>query len=468
MRHIDKSLIIQALPYLDSQKAFEKLPSQIGLSIDSRTLKNGEIFIAIRGYLKDGHDYIQHVNKKGASIIIAENKYKARFLSNQTNIIFVEDTLKLFFDMARYHLKSMKAIKIAITGSNGKTTTKEMLKAALIKNLGEKYVYASLGNKNNHFGVPLSALEVNSEHKVAIFEMGMNHSQEISLLCSIIEPNIGTITNISHAHEGNFENGIGGVQAAKGELFASLANNSGCAVVNLDDNLVLQESLNHHFKRRVTFGKKADADVRIVKMNPFFLTLGMQELSVKTAQEELKFAIPLAGPHHAKNALCALSLVKALDLPLKDAASGFMAMAQTLGRMSIFTHKNNYTLINDGYNANPASMKAGIIASRQISATRRIAVIGPMGELGPNSAAHHYHLGRLIAFNFEYLFICGVDAKPVAEGAKSTGMANEKIRYFDSSIELVEPLKNLLQKDDLVFIKGSSSANMQLIFYALN
>jgi UDP-N-acetylmuramoyl-tripeptide--D-alanyl-D-alanine ligase len=461
-RHIHKTICQKLWP----DQNLDHFPDEITVCIDSRLTTQHDIFFAIRGELKDGHDFVVEAHQKGASLIVCEEAYRNRF-KNQLPIIFVEDSLREFSKLAYLHLKSLSPTKIAITGSNGKTTTKEMIKAALARVLGEESVYASLGNKNNHFGVPLSALEVTAQHKVAIFEMGMNHAGEISALCQIVEPDIGVITNIGHAHEGNFDDGIAGVQHAKGELFLSLSKRNGCAVVNLDDERVVAMADTWQIEKRVTFGCNKNADIAITQHETLDSREAGQTILAATPQGVLSFAIPLLGEHNAHNAACALAVVQALNLSLNDAALGLADMKKTQGRLFIHHTDKGYAVIDDGYNANPTSMAAGIKASLSIPGTRRIAAIGAMGELGAYSQSHHVALGKLLAQNFDYLYFCGPDTHYAIEGAKHAGFKESKILYKDSSVELIEPLKMMLKEGDLLFVKGSLSANMQAITRAL-
>lgn len=465
---IRREILYDVLPA--SLEKLKKLPSEINISIDSRTMESLGIFLAIAGEKHDGHDFITQVIAKGASLVIAEYSYK-NHLSDHDAIIFVDDTLKTFSSIAQAYLKTLKVKKIAITGSNGKTTTKEMLKAALINVIKSDKIYANLGNRNNHFGVPLSALEVKPHHDVAIFEMGMNHQGEIDNLCSIIEPAFGAITNIGLAHVGNFSSGVEGVQKAKGELFQYLSKHNGQAIVNLDDQRIVDEAKRASLKNIVSFGHHELAHVRIISKEAFKDSSQKITLAIKgeSSSSMIDCHIPLMGTHQAYNASCALAIAHALNIPIKKAALGIKDMLKTSGRMSIFHSPKGYLVIDDGYNANPDSMQAGILSSCDIAAKRRLAAIGPMGELGHISEREHIHLGKILAAHFEFLFVCGAlaDGRFVADGAKAAGMPAKNILLTSSSIDLIDPIKTMLKDGDLIFIKGSSIANMQAIAKAL-
>lgn len=458
-RTIEKSIFEKALMAMGIKNELENHPEKLTLAIDSRTLEPNDIFFAIKGEFADGHDYMLEAYNKGAALIIAERLPKELA---HLPVILVKDSLKFFSLLAHEHLKALDVIKIAITGSNGKTTTKEMVKSCLIKIFGQDQVYASDGNKNNHFGIPLSALEVSFTHKMAIFEMGMNHAQEISSHCEIIEPHFGIITNVSFAHEGNFADGIDGVAKAKTELFDFLKKSGGVSIVNLDDERIKTIASNLQLKS-FTFGHDAKADIRILEHQAYSTNNQAQEVRLSVLGEEFSCLIPLAGSHHAQNTAAALALILALGQDVKLASLGLLSMKQTSGRMNIKHSPDGWLLLNDGYNANPSSMRAGILASLELPATRRIAVIGAMGELGNKSAAHHHELGKLLAEHFDQLFLCGQDAQHAVMGAKEAGLLENKIFYAKTSVELIEPIKEILKEGDLIFIKGSLSANMKAV-----
>lgn len=441
------------------------LDGPIALTIDSRSVPEASIFFALVGELHDGHDFVNDALSKGAIAAVVKKNHPKCVDIDPACLIEVDDPLATFGALAAHHIASMPAIRIALTGSNGKTTTKEMLKAALSHVVGSSHVFASPGNKNNHIGLPLSAFHLNSEHHFAIFEMGMNHPGEIAYLCEIVRPQFGLITNISSAHEGNFSDGIKGVQKAKAEIFDGLSHD-GHAIVNLDDPRVVEEADKRAFSR-TSFGWSANADVRLVDTGAFDERLGKQAIKLEIDNQTVSADVPLPGLHHAMNAAAALAVVKALGLDAQKAALGIANMTITTGRMNVVKNPRGCTIVNDGYNANPSSMAAGILAMQGLLGQRLIAVIGAMGELGSMSAHHHFELGKLLAVHFDRLFICGANAQPTVEGALSTGYPKEKIIFKKSSIELVDPLKVVLEKGDLVFIKGSLSANMHVVAQAL-
>ncbi len=466
-RTISKAVLNAALSqHGDFSSMLAPFGASLKVCIDSRTIGPGEIFLAIRGDLDDGHNYIQDVAAIGAAFIIADASRRADF-AWLPSVIFVSDTLRFLGAIAKAHLDSLSLTTIGITGSNGKTTTKEMIKALLSHLVGDDKVYSSAGNKNNLFGLPLCALEVTAEHRYAIFEMGMNQVGEMARLCTIVTPDAAIITNIGGAHAGNFADGVIGVRREKGELFKSIANGKGHAIINTDDEHVMALANEMTFRACTTFGHAQDAHLRIVHTSPYELALGIQTVRIANDDAIIDVGVPLAGAHHALNAAGALAVVKALGFSVADAALGLLKMQKIAGRMSVNLLASGLIMINDGYNANPVSMKAGITASKDFPAERRVAAIGAMGELGVDSDTHHFALGELLADNFDHIFICGEAAYQTVLGAKKSGMSKDRIVYRATSLELLSPLKALLRRGDLLFIKGSLSSNMQALANAL-
>lgn len=452
---------ITALKELDSKDAW------LSISIDSRSVAIGDIFFALKGENFDGHDFVLNALEKGAILAVVESKWAEQQPQEIRNkLLPVKDPLKAFGALAQLHLERIDTAKIAITGSSGKTSTKEMVRALLLEALGEEKVFASSKNFNNHVGLPLSVFQVKFSNRASVFEMGMNHAGEIAYLCTIVNPDYGIITNIGYAHEGNFDDGILGVAKAKAELLDGLGK-EGHAIVNVDDERLMAEVSKRTLANITTFGVSENAHVRLVHRTAFDEARGCQDVTVSIVDKTYTFTLPIAGAHQALNATAALALIVAMGLPVQKALPGFNKMVITDSRMQAKRSPRGFLVIDDGYNANPNSMREGIKASREFHASRRIAVIGAMGELGASSDYHHYELGQQLASEFHYLFICGKNAKPVVLGAKEQGMAMSHITFGEKSDELIAPLLALVKEDDLIFVKGSLSANMAVITEAL-
>jgi UDP-N-acetylmuramoyl-tripeptide--D-alanyl-D-alanine ligase len=446
-------------------QAFPDNNSLVSLAIDSREIEPGAIFFAIKGERFDGHDFIKTALEQGAVLAVVDRAWAQQQTSvPPQRLLVVDEAIKTFGAIASLHLQRLNVAKIAVTGSSGKTTTKEMAKAALSQVLGANKVHASFKNYNNHVGLPLCVFETKFTHVAAIFEMGMNHAGEIKALCEIARPDYGVITNIGHAHEGNFVDGILGVARAKSELFDFLSPN-GHAIYCLDDKLLVAEAQKRKFAATTTFGRHPDADVRLIESGRYCPKTKRQQVVIAVNQKNITSHIPIPGAHHALNAAAALALVQAMGLCAETAALGLENTYTAVGRMHVNVAQAGYVVIDDGYNANPQSMRAGILATDDFICQRRVAVIGAMGELGAKSEEHHFALGQFLASKFERLFVCG--SKALVEGAVAGGMKSNFITFAERSVDLVKPIKDFVQPDDLIFIKGSLSSNMKAITEAL-
>lgn len=417
-------------------------------SIDTRTLNPGDIYIALEGENQNGHDFIAEAFKKGASKAIVRQDYVG-----DGPLIRVPDTLKALQEIAHKHLMQMPAKRIGLTGSSGKTTTKELIAAALKACLGEKAVFFSSGNQNNHIGLPLSALKVTKEHQVAIFEMGMNHFGEIALLAQIAKPQIGLITNIGSAHGGNL-GGVEGVAKAKAELFeALLAHDIG--IVNADDPRCVREA-DHKLKaHKISFGKATWADIQIADYNIPSFTYQNKTVSV---------SFPMLGHHNIQNAAAALAIAVALKLDFETAALGLEKIKPVKGRLQKHVLKNGAILLDDTYNANPESMEAGLAVLASFANRRKIAVLGDMAELGETARDKHLALGAAcVQKEVDLLFACGTHAKHYGEGAFEAGLPLENFFSAPDSEILGSLVAAQIEPNDLIWVKGSRVMKMERV-----
>ncbi len=422
-------------------------------STDTRTLKPGDIFVAIQGDNFDGHDFVEEAFQKGASWAIVRDDYAW----NRANITRVSDTLKALQDLAHEHLLKMPAKRVALTGSAGKTTTKELIAVALRACLGEKAVFVSSGNQNNHLGLPLSALKVTPEHKIAVFEMGMNHFGEIALLAKIAQPHIGLITNIGSAHAGNL-GGPEGIAKAKAELFEALTEKD-MGIVNADDPRCVREADLKLKAKKLSFGKASWADVRILDdAKPVFSYQG-QTVSVN---------FPLLGQHNVQNAGGALAVAMALGLDFKQAALGLEQVKPVKGRLQKQVLPNGAILLDDTYNANPESMEAGLTVLAGFEGRRKIAVLGDMAELGDSAEDKHHALGAACAQKkIDLLFACGTHAKHYGEGAFEAGFPMGNFAWAPDSAALGQLAAAQIQPNDVIWVKGSRIMKMELAVNAI-
>ncbi|HVW10584.1 MAG TPA: UDP-N-acetylmuramoyl-tripeptide--D-alanyl-D-alanine ligase [Bryobacteraceae bacterium] len=415
-----------------------------GWSIDSRTVNPGDCFFALRGPTHDGHDYVASVFERGAALAIVDHEVAAAGPQ-----IIVEDTTRALQSLGRGARQSWGGSVIGVTGSAGKTTTKETV-AALVAT--EFPTGRNMGNLNNHLGLPLSILRLADNAKIAVLEMGMNHEGEIRDLAAIAHPQIGVVTNVGWAHTENFPDGIAGVARAKSELIQSLPR-EGAAVLNADDPRV-REFRKLHAGRTILFGLAADAEVRAenVELSPQgarFRALGVD------------FESPLAGRHGVSNVLAGIAAARALGIAperLRDAVRS-LAPGKMRGEQ---TRVNGITIINDCYNANPEAMRSMLELLRDTPATRRIAVLGEMLELGPEAEALHRSLGRFVAEQ-------GINAvigirgagRWIVDEAIAAGLSGGAALFFKTPEEAGEYLKRFLKPGDAVLFKGSRGVRVE-------
>ena len=430
-----------------------------GISIDSRNIGQGEIFWAIKGERFDGGDFLNQAVESGAVAVLAENGAALASLPADITKIKVDSSLKALQQLAAYNRRRHPVPLVAITGSNGKTTTKEIL-ASILKRRFD--VLKNEGNLNNLIGVPLTLLKLHSDHEVAVVEMGMNSSGEIAQLTKMAMPDIGLITNIGEAHLeglGSLEN----VKRAKGELVEAMRT-EGTVVLNADDDAVM-ELASKAKGNVVTFGLSAKADVRAAgaevewgKGTLFMLSAGDKTLPV---------LLPLYGIHQLYNALAAAAVAITMGFDLTEIRESLEAFEACSGRMEIIS-KGGITIINDAYNANPSSVRSAIETMNCSLDARKIAVLGDMLEMGEDEENIHFELGSFIAKEgADILFTLGNLARHIAKGAAAAGMDKANIFSFDDKEELGCSLIAKIKDGDLVLIKGSRGMRMEMITAAL-
>ncbi len=463
------SFIQNALKDRHSRSQGELAADFLGVSINSRTIKPGEIFVALKGERLDGHQFIEEAFGLGCTLAIVDNNYQPPTSTTAHAFMFVDDTLKALHDLSRGYLQSLPAKRIALTGSSGKTTTKELIRHVLSAVLGEEAVFASSGNQNNHFGVPLSAFAVRQKHQVAILEMGMNHFGEIATLAGIVKPNIGLIVNMGTAHAGNL-GGPDGVAKAKAELYEALTAKD-IAIVNADDPRCLREAAAKVKGKQITFGKAPWADVRIESTEPTWgksngqqsKSLGMHITLVFQNKKETAW-LSLLGVHNAQNAAAAVAVAMALNLDFKTAVQGLSAMQAVHGRLEVHTLANGALLIDDTYNANPESIEAGLSVLSTWKNHRHVAILGEMAELGENSYAIHRTIGAAcVQKNVDLLLACGPNAKAYGVGAIAAGLAKECFFWAQNSAEIALIAASQIKNNDVILVKGSRFTEMEKV-----
>ena len=423
-------------------------------SIDSRTVGAGQLFFAVKGERLDGHDFVEQALEKEAVAAVVQRDQISRY-PNHARLLAVEDTLAALQTLATAVRKLWGKPLVAVTGSAGKTTTKEAIAHVLSARYG---VMKSEGNFNNHFGLPLMLLKLEAEYDMAVIEMGMSHAGEIRALAKIAQPEIGVVTNVAPVHLEFFDS-LAGIARAKYELVESLPPN-GVAVLNADDEYVSQ--FGRGFKGRVVmYGTKATADVRAENIQ----SKGSDgtEFEVVIAGQREPVAMPLVGDHNVLNALAAVAVgvERGMKPPEAVAALATLSPADRRGQVLRVgnTKVGTITVINDCYNSNPKALAAMVDALAKMPARRRIVVAGEMLELGPAGEEMHRQAGRQLA-DRKIDVLVGVRglAQAMVDAAKDAGARAE---FVASAEEAGEWLAREARDGDVVLLKASRGVKLE-------
>jgi UDP-N-acetylmuramoyl-tripeptide--D-alanyl-D-alanine ligase len=423
-------------------------PAVTGVSIDTRTLAPGDLFVAIRGERFDGHSFVGDAFDLGAVAAVAASD--SGLATGLGPTLFVEDTVTALQDLSAWYRGRFDARVVAVTGTNGKTTTKDMTAGAISMGMP---TLKTEGNLNNHIGVPLTLFGLTREHAAAVVEMGMNHEGEIARLAELARPEVGVVTNVARAHLETMQD-LDSIARAKGELVEALPAD-GTAVLNADDPRVMAQASRTNATVQ-TFGLSEGAGVRAVAI----------EETVSGVSFELeggeRVDLPVPGRHNVMNALAALAAARALGVGPTEAARGIASFAPSAMRMAI-VRVGGRTILNDAYNANPGSLAAALDTLVAVAAGRpTAAVLGDMLELGSESRAAHREAGeRSAALGIDHLFLFGTEVAALAEGAKVNGMSQERVRTYETKAALKEELEALLPANAVVLVKGSRGMRME-------
>jgi len=423
--------------------------------IDSRRIKDTQIFFAIKGDNTDGHKYLKDVFKKGVKLAVVEKKW---FLKNKndfkkSSFIVVADTVLSLGAFAQKHLEKFQIPVLCIGGSNGKTTTKDLVSCVL----SQKYnVLKTEGNFNNHIGLPLTLLRLDKSHDFAVLEVGCNHFGEIKYLCEIAKPNYGMITNIGREHLEFFKT-VKGVAKAEFELYDYLRKNNGVCFCNVDDEYIKNYSAKLKKENKFTYSNKRSADVKgkFVKFNKNF----EPELNISYKNNSFNITVATFGKHSVVNGLAAASVGLQFGVSPMKIKKALKEFKPTSSKRMEVIKKNGITIINDAYNSNPDSVKMGLETLKQFDTKgNKYAVLSDMLELGKASKKEHLYIGSLASsLKLENLFTTGQESLNTYKSAK--GVKNNL--YFGKKTDLISHLKNIIRKNDIIYVKGSRGMKME-------
>ncbi len=429
------------------------------VSTDSRSIGKGDLFVAITGGTFDGHDYVDAAFERGACGAVVKKGYKLPDpLKDVAMTIEVCDTLKAYQDIAALNRAKNSATVVAITGSVGKTTTKEMLKSIL--EMSGDDVVISEKNYNNQIGVPMTLLNIRKEHKTAVVEVGISEPNDMDSLAEITNPDIAVVTNAGSSHL-EFLKSVDNVAREKMKL-AENVREGGTLIFNRDDLRLLRDSAGKDVTR-FTYGFNPGADVICTDCED--VDLGESLLTISLKGETVKITLKVNGRHNAYNALAALSVATTLNIPLKEIIAGLEMFTPKDMRSEQLHLADDILLINDAYNANPDSMIASLnmfsgIKNRQ----RKIVILGVMSELGEFSLKAHKDIGIVAGRSgIDKLFLYGDEMLAAEESAKECGMDEGDIFWSNDLDSLFEKLLATIQKGDWMLIKGSRSNRLELL-----
>jgi len=435
------------------------------ISIDSRTLIPGDLFFAIIGPSFDGHDFIIEAFNKGAVGAVVCKSVSSLLQNEEIDknkvIIEVKDTLSALQDWSKHYKDKFKTFNICVTGSNGKTTTKEIIAHILSQ---EFPLLKTSGNYNNEIGIPLTLLQLNKSHKILVVEMGMRGLGEIKTLTNFIPPDLAVITNIGEAHIGLLGS-KDNIFKAKSELLQSL-DKDGKAIINRDDPYYFKMLEIVKDKKVYTFGIENRSDImarniRMVSDKGMRFSLEVQN----SKSREIYF--PLLGRHNIYNAIAASAVAFTLGIELDLIERGLSSFKSLDMHMRLSDFFNDIKILNDSYNASPISVKSALETLTEVAqSNRKIVILGDMLELGEKTAFYHREIGKKVAKLFiDILITVGQGGKIIAQSSKEEGMAEERVFSFEKNEKriLAKKLLNLTKSGDFILLKGSREMKMEEI-----
>jgi UDP-N-acetylmuramoyl-tripeptide--D-alanyl-D-alanine ligase len=428
---------------------------------DSRKLQKGDLFVALRGENFDGHVFVEHVARQGACAAVVEKKQNVNLPQ-----LVVDNTVYALGHLGALNRGEFQGPVIAITGSSGKTTVKEMVASVLALAAGDKNkVLATRGNLNNHIGVPQMLMEINPQHHYAVIEMGASAVGEIAYLAKLAQPQVSVVNNVGSAHVAGFGS-VDNIAKGKGEIYHYLGSR-GVAVINLDDSYSAQWLQQTIAFKQITFSAVKNADV--TAKNISCSRTGCFTFDLLYKKEKISVQLPLIGEHNIANALAAAACCLALGVDLLTIKRGLETVVNVAGRMEIKPGINDSCIIDDTYNANPASMRAAIDALSGMEpgeGGKRVLILGDMAELGDSAENFHREIGEYIQQkNIDDVLTVGqfsawTSGASIA-GDSASHETGRRARHFSSKADIVAACKKVLQKNDVVLVKGSRSSGME-------
>ncbi|MBP1950610.1 UDP-N-acetylmuramoyl-tripeptide--D-alanyl-D-alanine ligase [Virgibacillus litoralis] len=419
------------------------------VATDSRKKTHKSLFIPIIGENFDGHDYIKQAFDQGAvATLWQKEKQLPSFLPTDFPVFFVEDTLKAFQELAGFYRDKINPIVIGITGSNGKTTTKDIVASVLKTTF---ITEQTKGNLNNHIGLPLTILSMEPGTEVLIVEMGMNQYGEIETLSNIAKPDIAVITNIGESHI-EYLGSRADIAKAKLEIISGMKHD-GFLIVDGDEPL-LEEM--HKRDNVITCGFDADNEVVVEKIK---LTYNHTQFQLSDGYE---YSVPLLGNHHALNAAFAIAIAEHLKIPKSKVVKGLTELERTSMRFELLKGKNDASIINDAYNASPTSMKAAINVVKQMKGFKqKVLVLGDIFELGNESKLFHQSIAESIDNSVDALFTFGEESEEISSTVNKRN-SDISCSHFTSKTDLLNALEDYLTKDTLILFKASRGMQFEL------
>lgn len=427
-----------------------------GVSTDTRKIKKGNIFIALRGDNFNGNEYALEAFRKGALLcIVDEVKFSLKDIKDSSSIIIVKDTRKALLDLAKYYRKKLSVKIIGITGSTGKTSTKDLVAAAL----GSKFkVFKTIGNYNNEIGLPLMIFKIDNTYDVAVLEMGMSNFGEIHYLADTARPDIAIITNVGLSHVENLKSREN-ILKAKLEI-THFFNSDNILIVNNDNDLLSEISSNRFKIIRVGIDSIADYMADNIHIENENIKFNAFEYN---SDKKVEFKIDILGKHNVSNSLLAIACGRLLNIEYKDLVRGIKNVEVTSMRLDV-TKGKKFTIIDDSYNASPDSMKAALDVLCSINCKRRIAVLGTMGELGDQAYEAHKEIGNYVRNKNIDCFISLSDFNDAYyEGFTFNNDNVDDIYQFENYDDLVEFLTKNIEKRDAVLVKASRAMKFESI-----